>query len=128
MQGCGVLQSDSEAEKWWLLAAGWGSDASSVRAQNTLGMFYAREESRDLSKVVVIQNLGRLLDCVAIPLQWHGNFYLVFRIHYVDRFLTTGGGVIYSLGLFKKKQNITLEYFSYHWRCNYGSGSSITCK
>ena len=51
MQGCGVLQSDSEAEKWWLLAAGWGSDASSVRAQNTLGMFYAREESRDLSKV-----------------------------------------------------------------------------
>ena len=51
MQGYGDHQSDTEAEKWWLLAAKHGGDASSVRAQNTLGMFYAREESRDLGKV-----------------------------------------------------------------------------
>lgn len=51
MQGYGDHQSDSEAEKWWLLAARHGGDPSSVRAQNTLGMFYAREESRDLGKV-----------------------------------------------------------------------------
>ena len=52
MQGFGVSQSDSEAEKWWRLAAEHdGSDPGSVRAQNTLGLFYAREESYDLDKV-----------------------------------------------------------------------------
>ena len=52
MQGFGVSQSDSEAEKWWRLAAEHdGSDPGSMRAQNTLGLFYAREESYDLDKV-----------------------------------------------------------------------------
>lgn len=47
-----MSQSDSEAEKWWRLAAEHGSsDPGSVRAQNTLGLFYAREESYDLDKV-----------------------------------------------------------------------------
>lgn len=49
-QGFGVRQSDSEAERWWVLAAGRGRDVSSTRAQNTLGMFYARQESLDLNK------------------------------------------------------------------------------
>ena len=50
-KGFGVRQSDSEAEKWWTLAAEQGSDSGSVRAQNTLGLFYAREESLNLDKV-----------------------------------------------------------------------------
>lgn len=51
IQGFGTHQSDSEAEKWWTLAAEHGSDPGSVRAQNTLGLFYAREESLNLDKV-----------------------------------------------------------------------------
>ena len=51
MKGCGTSQSDSEAERWWTLAAEHGSDPGSVRAQNTLGLFYAREESLNLDKV-----------------------------------------------------------------------------
>ena len=46
-----MSQSDCEAEKWWRLAAEHGNDPGSVRAQNTLGLFYAREESYDLDKV-----------------------------------------------------------------------------
>ena len=51
LQGFGVKQSDQEAEKWWTLAAKHGGDDSSVRAQNTLGMFYARSETLDHDKV-----------------------------------------------------------------------------
>ena len=58
-QGCGVQQSDEEAEKWWLRAAEGrgvgereeGEWESVVRAQNTLGMFYSRQETLDLEKV-----------------------------------------------------------------------------
>ncbi|KAK7488339.1 hypothetical protein BaRGS_00020498 [Batillaria attramentaria] len=51
-QGYGVKpQSDSEAEKWWLLAADDGNPQGSVRAQSTLGMFYSRkDDSLDLKK------------------------------------------------------------------------------
>ncbi|XP_064382779.1 LRP2-binding protein-like isoform X2 [Halichondria panicea] len=48
--GYGVQQSDSEAEKWWSLAGNHGDDPSSVRAQNTLGMFYSRQETFDPNK------------------------------------------------------------------------------
>lgn len=63
-QGYGVRQSDEEAERWWL-RAGKGrtgqvaeergeehkEEESVVRAQNTLGMFYSRKETLDLTKV-----------------------------------------------------------------------------
>lgn len=48
--GFGTSQSDSEAERWWTLSAECGSDPGSIRAQNTLGLFYAREESLNLDK------------------------------------------------------------------------------
>lgn len=51
VKGFGTAQSDSEAEKWWSLSADHGSDPGSIRAQNTLGLFYAREESLNLDKV-----------------------------------------------------------------------------
>ncbi|XP_064631232.1 LRP2-binding protein-like isoform X2 [Lineus longissimus] len=50
-QGYGVRrQSDTEAERWWLLAADDGNPRASVKAQTTLGYYYSREESRDLKK------------------------------------------------------------------------------
>ncbi|KAH3789784.1 LRP2-binding protein-like isoform X2 [Dreissena polymorpha] len=50
-QGYGVdRQSDTEAEKFWLLAADDGNPKASVKAQSTLGMFYSREESLDLKQ------------------------------------------------------------------------------
>ncbi|XP_041371308.1 LRP2-binding protein-like [Gigantopelta aegis] len=48
-QGYGVKhQSDEETEKWWLLAADDGNPSASVKAQSHLGMFYSREETRNL--------------------------------------------------------------------------------
>ncbi|KAK7109033.1 LRP2-binding protein-like [Littorina saxatilis] len=42
-QGYGVKrQSDSEAERWWLLAADDGNPLGSIKAQGTLGLFYSR--------------------------------------------------------------------------------------
>ncbi|KAL8615817.1 hypothetical protein ACOMHN_048525 [Nucella lapillus] len=51
-QGYGVKpQSDSEAEKWWLMAGDDGNPQASVKAQSTLGMFYSRQsDSLDLQK------------------------------------------------------------------------------
>ncbi|KAL3863322.1 hypothetical protein ACJMK2_005084 [Sinanodonta woodiana] len=50
-EGYGVnRQSDEEAERWWLLAADDGNPKASVKAQTTLGMFYSREETKDLKK------------------------------------------------------------------------------
>ena len=61
-----MRQSDEEAERWWLRAGegrevvveeereqggGEGGRESVVRAQNTLGMFYSRQETLDLKKV-----------------------------------------------------------------------------
>ena len=44
MQGFGVAQSDSDAEKWWTAAASSGRDPSALRASHTLGLFYSRPE------------------------------------------------------------------------------------
>lgn len=51
-EGFGVVQSDDNAEYWWLLAAKDGDADGSVRAQSTLGMFYSRpgEDSFDMEK------------------------------------------------------------------------------
>ena len=62
-----MAQSDEEAERWWLKAGEGrrsveggegekeeeqgGEWESVVRAQNTLGMFYSRQETQDLGKV-----------------------------------------------------------------------------
>ena len=69
-QGYGVRQSDEEAERWWTKAAEVAAEreeereeeeegdereeemeGSVVRAQNTLGMFYSRQETMNLGKV-----------------------------------------------------------------------------
>ena len=69
LQGHGVRQSDEEAERWWLRAGegrgvsgeegeqggGEGGRESMVRAQNTLGMFYSRQETLDLKKVYTLR-------------------------------------------------------------------------
>ncbi|XP_059152970.1 LRP2-binding protein-like [Physella acuta] len=51
-QGYGEMQSDSEAETWFLLAADDGNPKASVKAQSVLGMFYSRlgTEYHDLKK------------------------------------------------------------------------------
>ncbi|XP_072904247.1 LRP2-binding protein [Hemitrygon akajei] len=49
-EGFGIQQSDSEAERLWLLAADDGNPRASVKAQSTLGMFYSRPESQNLPK------------------------------------------------------------------------------
>ncbi|XP_071949045.1 LRP2-binding protein-like [Antedon mediterranea] len=49
-EGCGVKQSDTEAERWWLLAANDGHPKASIKAQTALGMYYCREESLDYKK------------------------------------------------------------------------------
>ncbi|GFS10793.1 LRP2-binding protein-like [Elysia marginata] len=51
-QGFGEMQSDSEAEKWFLLAADDGNPKASIKAQSILGMFYSRldGEFHDLKK------------------------------------------------------------------------------
>uniref|UniRef100_UPI00398F897D LRP2-binding protein isoform X2 n=1 Tax=Pristiophorus japonicus TaxID=55135 RepID=UPI00398F897D len=49
-EGFGMQQSDTEAERLWLLAADDGNPKASVKAQSTLGMFYCRPESQDLQK------------------------------------------------------------------------------
>ncbi|XP_069795776.1 LRP2-binding protein isoform X2 [Narcine bancroftii] len=49
-EGFGIQQSDSEAERKWLLAADDGNPKASVKAQTTLGMFYCRPESQNLPK------------------------------------------------------------------------------
>ncbi|KAK3096051.1 hypothetical protein FSP39_022541 [Pinctada imbricata] len=49
-QGYGVKQSDEKAEEHWLIAADDGNPKASVKAQTVLGMFYSREESKDLEK------------------------------------------------------------------------------
>ena len=51
LQGYGVRQSDEEAERWWLKAGEGRGGGSVVRAQNTLGMLYSRQETLDLGKV-----------------------------------------------------------------------------
>ncbi|CAM9445010.1 unnamed protein product [Lampetra fluviatilis] len=48
--GFGAKQSDTEAERWWLLAADDGNPLASVKAQSMLGMFYSRPESQHLKK------------------------------------------------------------------------------
>ncbi|XP_070539867.1 LRP2-binding protein-like [Ptychodera flava] len=50
LEGYGIKQSDSEAERWWLLAADDGNPQASVKAQTALGMYYSRDETRDLKK------------------------------------------------------------------------------
>ena len=65
-----MRQSDEEAERWWLKAGegrgrggeeeeeqegeGGKEEGSVVRAQNTLGMLYSRQETLDLGKVRTI--------------------------------------------------------------------------
>ncbi|XP_078252816.1 LRP2-binding protein isoform X2 [Rhinoraja longicauda] len=49
-QGFGMLQSDSEAERLWILAADDGNPEASVKAQTTLGMFYSRAETKNLQQ------------------------------------------------------------------------------
>ncbi|XP_052773496.1 LRP2-binding protein-like isoform X2 [Mya arenaria] len=50
-QGYGVdRQSDTDAERYWLLSADDGNPRASVKAQATLGMFYSREETRNLKQ------------------------------------------------------------------------------
>lgn len=49
-QGFGVRQSDEEAVKWWSRSAEKGKDPSSVRAQNTLGMYFSRNENVNLKE------------------------------------------------------------------------------
>jgi len=49
-QGYGVQHIDDEAERYWLLAADDGNPNASVKAQSMLGMYYCRNESRDLKK------------------------------------------------------------------------------
>lgn len=65
-----MCQSDKEAERWWLRAGeggrggreggereegeGEGEGRSVVRAQNTLGMFYSRQETLDFAKVTAV--------------------------------------------------------------------------
>ncbi|XP_041476636.1 LRP2-binding protein-like isoform X1 [Lytechinus variegatus] len=49
-EGCGVKQSDSEAERYWILAADDGNPKASIKAQTALGMFYCRDETKDLKK------------------------------------------------------------------------------
>jgi len=50
-RGYGVVwQSDSEAERWWLLASANGDPKGSVKAQSMLGFFYARKETLDLKR------------------------------------------------------------------------------
>lgn len=50
-QGYGVdKQSDQEAERYWLLAADDGNPKASVKAQSTLGMFYSRDDTRNLKQ------------------------------------------------------------------------------
>ena len=50
-QGYGVRQSDEEAVRWWTSSAEKGKDPSSVRAQNTLGMYHSRPENVNLKEV-----------------------------------------------------------------------------
>ena len=52
-QGFGVRQSDEEAVKWWTRSAEQGKDPGSVRAQNTLGMYYARNENVNAKEVSI---------------------------------------------------------------------------
>ncbi|XP_005095624.1 LRP2-binding protein [Aplysia californica] len=51
-QGYGGQQSDTEAEKWWLLAADDGNPKASIKAQSILGMYYSRQDKQcqDLKK------------------------------------------------------------------------------
>ncbi|KAL4231349.1 LRP2 binding protein [Mactra antiquata] len=50
-QGYGIpRQSDKDAERYWLLAADDGNPKASTKAQQTLGMFYSREESLNLKQ------------------------------------------------------------------------------
>jgi len=51
-QGFGDQQSDSKAEKWWLLAADDGNPKGSIKAQSILGMYYSRQDKhvQDLKK------------------------------------------------------------------------------
>ncbi|XP_032874451.1 LRP2-binding protein isoform X1 [Amblyraja radiata] len=50
LEGFGMQQSDSEAERLWILAADDGNPKASVKAQTTLGMFYCRAETKNLQK------------------------------------------------------------------------------
>ncbi|XP_065098313.1 LRP2-binding protein isoform X2 [Paramisgurnus dabryanus] len=51
LEGCGVLASSTEAERFWLLAADDGNPNANVKAQSALGMFYCRPETLNLRKV-----------------------------------------------------------------------------
>ncbi|KAK7137518.1 hypothetical protein R3I94_013235 [Phoxinus phoxinus] len=50
LEGYGVQASSAEAERLWLLAADDGNPSASVEAQSSLGMFYCRPETLDLTK------------------------------------------------------------------------------
>ncbi|XP_065098303.1 LRP2-binding protein isoform X1 [Paramisgurnus dabryanus] len=50
LEGCGVLASSTEAERFWLLAADDGNPNANVKAQSALGMFYCRPETLNLRK------------------------------------------------------------------------------
>ncbi|KAL1261637.1 hypothetical protein QQF64_006902 [Cirrhinus molitorella] len=50
LEGFGVEASNTEAERFWLLAADDGNPDASVKAQSSLGMFYCRPETLDLRK------------------------------------------------------------------------------
>ncbi|XP_077079900.1 LRP2-binding protein isoform X3 [Siphateles boraxobius] len=50
LEGYGVQASSDEAERLWLLAADDGNPNASVEAQSSLGMFYCRPETLDLTK------------------------------------------------------------------------------
>ncbi|KAM6075622.1 LOW QUALITY PROTEIN: LRP2-binding protein [Chlamydotis macqueenii] len=47
-EGCGVKQSNEEAERLWLIAADCGNPKASVKAQSTLGMLYSVSVLKDL--------------------------------------------------------------------------------
>nr|XP_033814716.1 LRP2-binding protein [Geotrypetes seraphini] len=49
-EGFGVVHSDEEAERWWLLAADNGNPNASVKAQSALGMLYSSTAHKDLKK------------------------------------------------------------------------------
>ncbi|XP_053315205.1 LRP2-binding protein [Spea bombifrons] len=49
-EGYGVPHSDTDAERWWLLAADNGNPKASIKAQSVLGMYYTKPPNQDLQK------------------------------------------------------------------------------
>lgn len=82
-----MVRSDEEAEKWWLKAGGEETKRgeqsedeehieSVVRAQNTLGMFYSREETSDFRKVPVSSLIVKIV-VWAFTISHYVQYYVV---------------------------------------------------